>query len=117
MSLWGTGISWIVSRGPVWFGSLLRQPAVRWGLAAIVVMAESGLAAAPKATLGDEIVESIEGTPAFPRNSEGAFGLLHSGRIVYYFSQFVGDSDDNSSARIAEIDSDDEGRSWSKPRW
>src|SRR6188472_2200315 len=57
-----------------------------------------------------------DGTPAHPRNSEGSFTTLRSGRIIYYYSQFSGGDSDFSPCRIAQIQSDDEGRTWSEPR-
>jgi len=48
-------------------------------------------------------------TPEHPRNSEGAFVTLRSGRIEFYYSQFSSGFSDYSSAGIAEIHSDDQG--------
>ena len=50
-----------------------------------------------------------------PRNSEGAFATLRSGRIIYCYSQFSGGTSDFSPCQIAEIVSDDQGRTWSEP--
>ncbi len=58
----------------------------------------------------------IEPTAEHPRNSEGAFATLKSGRVVFYYSQFYGGSADNSPARLVEISSDDQGRTWSEPK-
>ncbi len=58
----------------------------------------------------------VPSTPEHPRNSEGAFATLKSGRIVFYFSQFYSGASDFSHARIAEIHSDDRGRTWSQPQ-
>jgi len=55
-------------------------------------------------------------TPAHPRSSEGSFAATASGRILFCYSQFQGGGRDDSPAAIAEIYSDDGGRSWSPPR-
>ena len=73
------------------------------------------LAASLTAAVPDSVVLNIPSTPEHPRNSEGAFVTLHSGRIEFYFSQFSGGYSDYSTARIAEIHSDDQGRTWSAP--
>jgi sialidase-1 len=59
---------------------------------------------------------SLSATAEHPRNSEGAFVTLRSGRIIFCYSQFSGGTSDFSPCRIAEIVSDDQGRSWSEPR-
>jgi len=64
---------------------------------------------------GNEIVHSIPSTPAHPRNSEGSFVTLKSGRLLFYYSEFSGGASDFSSARIVEIHSDDQGSHWSQP--
>ncbi|MEO6875962.1 MAG: sialidase family protein [Opitutaceae bacterium] len=58
----------------------------------------------------------LAATAANPRNSEGAFATLRSGRIIFCYSQFSGGASDFSPCRIAEIFSDDQGRTWSQPR-
>jgi hypothetical protein len=62
-----------------------------------------------------EIVLNVEPTPENPRNSEGSFATLASGRIIFCYSQFYGGHADESPARIARIHSDDQGRTWSAP--
>src|SRR5580698_9114189 len=64
----------------------------------------------------NRIVLVIASTPEHPRSSEGSFVTLKSGRIEFYFTQFYGGFEDESPARIAEVHSDDGGRSWSRPR-
>lgn len=49
-----------------------------------------------------------------PRNSEGAFVSLKSGRILFFYTRFHGGADDASPANIVSIFSDDQGRTWSK---
>jgi hypothetical protein len=61
------------------------------------------------------VVLNIEPTKEHPRNSEGSFVRLQSGRILFYYSQFYGGAEDGSAARIAAIHSDDGGRTWSAP--
>lgn len=61
------------------------------------------------------VVLNIEPSKEHPRNSEGSFVRLKSGRILFYYSQFYGGSEDGSAARIAAIHSDDGGRTWSAP--
>src|SRR3954468_7970258 len=55
-------------------------------------------------------------TAEHPRNSEGAFVTLKSGRILFLYSQFSEGASDFSPCRVAQIFSDDQGRSWSEPR-
>jgi hypothetical protein len=59
---------------------------------------------------------NLEPTKENPRNSEGSFAQLKSGRIIFYYSQFYGGAQDGSPARIAGISSEDGGRTWSEPR-
>lgn len=69
--------------------------------------------AAPAAE--NEITLVLEPTPENPRNSEGAFVTLRSGRVAFYYTQFYGGLHDDSAARIVVIHSDDDGRTWSEP--
>jgi sialidase-1 len=55
-------------------------------------------------------------TPLHPRSSEGAYVTLKSGRILFNFSQFSEGQHDHSPSAIAEIYSDDQGRTWSEPK-
>lgn len=64
----------------------------------------------------NELVLARSGTPAHPRNSEGSFATLRSGRIIFCYSQFSGGDSDYSPCRIVQIASDDQGRTWSEPR-
>jgi len=51
-----------------------------------------------------------------PRNSEADFVRLKDGRIMYVFSQYVGNSaDDDAHANLAVMYSSDEGKTWTKP--
>jgi sialidase-1 len=69
----------------------------------------------PVAAQVGEVVLEYQPTKDHPRNSEGSFVQLKSGRILYYFTQFYGGANDASAARIAGIHSDDAGRTWSDP--
>ena len=69
-----------------------------------------------RAEPGSQIVLDINSSAEHPRNSEGSFATLRSGRIVFYYTQFYGGATDYSSARIVEVQSDDQGRTWSQPR-
>ena len=71
---------------------------------------------AVRAAPSNRVVLDIPSSAEHPRNSEGGFATLKSGRIVFAYSQFYGGADDNSSSRIAEVDSDDAGLTWSAPR-
>ncbi len=58
---------------------------------------------------------NLDPTPEHPRNSEGAFATLKSGRIIFCYTEYYGGAADESPARIVRIDSDDQGRTWSQP--
>jgi len=62
----------------------------------------------------NSVVLNIEPSPEFPRNSEGSFVTLKSGRILFLYTQFYGGAADHSPARIVSLHSDDAGRTWSK---
>ena len=55
-------------------------------------------------------------TPEHPRSSEGSYVTLRSGRILFDYSQFSEGQNDHSPSAIAEIYSDDQGRTWSQPK-
>jgi Neuraminidase (sialidase) len=63
-----------------------------------------------------EIVLNVEPSKDHPRNSEGSFATLASGRVIFCYSQFYGGAADHSPARIVKIHSDDQGRTWSEPQ-
>jgi sialidase-1 len=65
---------------------------------------------------GNVTVLDLNPNAGNPRNSEGSFVTLKSGRIAFYYTQFYGGLADYSAARIAVIHSDDQGRTWSEPR-
>jgi hypothetical protein len=62
----------------------------------------------------NETVLNLEPTKQNPRNSEGAFVTLKTGRILFLYTQFSGGAADESPASIVSIQSEDEGRTWSK---
>ncbi len=76
------------------------------------------LPAGPLAAAGPALPSpwDLEPTAEHPRSSEGSFATLASGRIIFCYSQFNGGGDDSSPSAIAEIHSDDHGRTWSQPR-
>jgi len=61
------------------------------------------------------ITLNVEPSKELPRNSEGSFATLKSGRIIFCYTQFYGGAADESPARIVKIHSDDQGRTWSPP--
>ena len=61
------------------------------------------------------ITLNVEPSKEHPRNSEGSFATLKSGRILFIYSQFYGGNGDESPARLVKIHSDDQGRTWSTP--
>ena len=75
-----------------------------------------GLLTTLRAATGLPAPHDIDPSPAHPRSTEGAFATLHSGRIIFDFSQFSGGQEDHSPSEIAEIYSDDQGRTWSAPK-
>ncbi len=64
----------------------------------------------------NQIVLNLEPTKENPRNSEGSFARLKSGRVIFYYTHFYGGARDESPARIVGIHSDDAGRTWSEPQ-
>jgi Neuraminidase (sialidase) len=57
---------------------------------------------------------NLEPSRGNPRNSEGSFVTLKSGRILFFYSCFYGGAGDESPARIVSLYSEDAGRSWSR---
>ncbi|MEO6003686.1 MAG: sialidase family protein [Opitutus sp.] len=78
-------------------------------------VAVCGLAAVTAATPAPG-VHDLDPTAEHPRSTEGAFVTLRSGRILFDYSLFSGGQEDHSPSAIAEIFSDDQGRTWSAPR-
>ena len=51
-----------------------------------------------------------------PRNGEGSFAYLSNGSIIHAYTEYYGDSgEDDATARIAYITSNNEGETWSNP--
>lgn len=63
----------------------------------------------------NSLVYDLVASAEHPRNSEGAFVTLGSGRILFLYSQFSEGTSDYSPCRIAQMASDDQGRTWSEP--
>lgn len=62
-----------------------------------------------------EIVLTLHAGPNNPRNSEGDFITLKSGRILFIYSHYTGNSYmDHAPAYLASRYSDDNGKTWSK---
>ena len=65
----------------------------------------------------NKILLTVTPTPENPRNSEGAFATLRSGRIIFCYSAYYGGKgEDHGPARLAQIHSDDQGATWSAPK-
>ncbi|MCX6910941.1 MAG: sialidase family protein [Verrucomicrobia bacterium] len=79
--------------------------------ASLMSMLTAGVLSAAENT----VVLNIEPAKENPRNSEGSFATLKSGRILFYYTQFYGGAADNSPARIVCVHSDDRGRTWCAP--
>jgi hypothetical protein len=62
----------------------------------------------------NEGVLDINPTHDNPRNSEGSFVTLKSGRILFIYTRFQGGAADESPAQLVGIHSDDGGRTWSR---
>lgn len=65
---------------------------------------------------GNAIVLELKPTADIPRNSEGAFATLRDGRILFCYTQYYGGDHDHSAARLAAIESRDDGLTWGEPR-
>ena len=87
-------------------------------LLALLSLLVLGLAAPTGLRANEEnaVVLNLDPSKDNPRNSEGSFARLKSGRLIFYYSQFYGGAADESPARIVGIHSDDAGRTWSQPQ-
>lgn len=81
----------------------------------LLVLAACGARAADVSPPPGEVTLNVEPSKEYPRNSEGSFATLASGRILFCYSQFYGGAGDESPAQIVRIHSDDQGRTWSQP--
>ena len=93
---------------------------MRFGLLCSVIAATC-LAApfeqAPFDIPANKVLLTMQPTPESPRNSEGAFATLRSGRIIFCYSAYYGGKgEDHAPARITQIHSDDQGLTWSAPK-
>ena len=84
------------------------------GLLALTAALLLPLAAVGAPAAENQVVLDIEATAENPRNSEGAFVTLKSGRVLFLYSQFYGGARDESPARIVSVYSDDSGRTWNR---
>ena len=65
--------------------------------------------------IGKEVL-FLEAKGNIPRNGEGSFIRLNDGRIMFGYTEFLGnDWEDDATANIAVIYSSDEGDTWTKP--
>ena len=84
---------------------------MRWllapAIASLMPLAAQGVLPAT-----NQVVLDIRSSQENPRNSEGAFVTLKSGRILFLYTQFYGGGADGSPARIVSICSDDAGQTW-----
>lgn len=65
--------------------------------------------------IGREVL-FLETNDKIPRNGEGSFIRLKDGRIMFAYTEFVGnDWNDDATANISVIFSSDEGESWTNP--
>ncbi|MBP8257706.1 MAG: exo-alpha-sialidase, partial [Opitutaceae bacterium] len=95
-------------------GSDVKRRSRSWQIVAAILI----LALAVEVHSAPELPapHDIDPSPAHPRNTEGSFVTLKSGRILFEYSQFSGGAQDFDRSEIAEIHSDDQGRTWSGPR-
>lgn len=63
---------------------------------------------------GVEKIRLLPPGPENPRNSEGDFIRLASGRILFVYTHFFGGGSDDAAARLESRFSDDGGRTWSR---
>ena len=90
----------------------MKNPLLETGrAAALALLLAAPLLAEPE----NRVTLDIPSTPEHSRNSEASFVTLKSGRIELYYTQFGGGFQDESPASIAEVHSDDQGRTWSPP--
>jgi sialidase-1 len=62
----------------------------------------------------NQFIFDLDPSPENPRNSEGAFVTLKTGRILFLYTRFYGGAGDASPAHIVSIYSDDGGRTWTR---
>jgi hypothetical protein len=91
--------------------SAVAMKSVLLGFTAILLLAPIVTFAQPE----NIVTLNVEPSKEHPRNSEGAFVTLSSGRILFCYSEFYGGAGDSSPARLVGIHSDDQGRTWSRP--
>lgn len=61
-------------------------------------------------------VSEVLPSSKYPRNTEGAFAELKNGDILFAFSRFLGNSNDESAAEIAAVISHDDGETFGEER-
>ena len=96
--------------------TLSQKGFLKWSQAvatSLLLLTTSGASAAETPPNG--VTLNLEPTREHPRNSEGAFATLKSGRILFCYTEYYGGAADESPARIVRIHSDDQGRTWTQP--
>jgi sialidase-1 len=88
-----------------------------WAAMKLLLLLAAALSLASRvAAAENDVVLNIEPSKEYPRNSEGSFARLQSGKIIFYYTQFYGGTGDEAPAHIVGIESADGGRTWSGPR-
>jgi len=86
-------------------------------LASLTMVTAAPFDQAPFDVPRNKVILTLSPTKDNPRNSEGSFATLRSGRIIFcYTAYYGGRGEDHGPARIAQIHSDDQGVTWSTPR-
>ena len=63
------------------------------------------------------ITFNLDPTKENPRNSEGSFATLASGRIIFCYSHFYGGAGDESPARIVRVPGSTAPKKWTRSPW
>jgi hypothetical protein len=64
--------------------------------------------------MSNQVVLQLDISRGNARNSEGGFVTLKSGRVLFIYTKYEGDSDDDGAASLASRYSDDGGLTWTK---
>jgi hypothetical protein len=64
--------------------------------------------------MSNQVVLQLDPSRRNSRNSEGGFVTLQSGRILFIYTKYEGDSDDDGAASLASRYSDDGGVTWTQ---
>lgn len=94
---------------------MIRRPFFQSSVAALGLVCLPLVSARAAEAPPNVVTLNVEPSKEHPRNSEGSFATLASGRIIFCYSQFYGGGADDSAADIVRIHSDDQGLTWSQP--